>query len=104
MSTERIAVRVLVEDHVHRGRRCARGEVIQLREWQVQWLGTRVQRVFAPKVEPREPVSVALPPSPEPDRDESGGDDAPDDPDPEPEPGPQSEPVTPTLRWPEDFQ
>lgn len=82
----RIAVRLLVSDHTHRGRRCVRGEVIRLHEWQVQWLGARVQRVFSAEVPSREPQNVAVPPAPERDGDESGGDGSPDDPDPEPEP------------------
>ncbi len=93
MSAPRIAVRVLVDDHTHRGRRCARGAVIDLRPDQVQWLGLRVQRLYTPQAVADAGDDVTLPAAPERDDSEGGSDNVPDDPDPEPEPEDEGQPA-----------
>lgn len=84
----RIPVRVVVDNHVHAGRRCAPGDVIHLRPDQVRWMGTRVQRADRPELHVRATARVAVPPAPEHSGDDAAGDDdsPPDDPEPEPEP------------------
>lgn len=82
----RIPVRVVVDNHVHAGRRCAPGDVIHLRPDQVRWMGTRVQRADRPERKLRASARVAVPPAPEHSGDDAGGDDSPpEDPDPDPD-------------------
>lgn len=83
---ERVAVKVLVDNHWHKGRRCAPGDIIHLHEVQLQQLGNRVQR--PPSVpQADEPLEVSPAKVESPETDSAGGDDdgGGEDPDPEPE-------------------
>lgn len=82
---ERVAVKVLVDNHWHLGRRCSPGEIIHLHEVQLRHLGNRVQRPpSAPVAQPAEvsPAKVEGPDTPDTRGDDDGGG---EDPDPEPE-------------------
>lgn len=84
---QRVAVKVLVDNHWHQGRRCAPGDIIHLHEVQLRHLGTRVQR---PPVTPPAGGAVEVSPakveSPSTEAGEGDDDGGGEDPDPEPEP------------------
>jgi hypothetical protein len=84
---ERVAVKVLVDNHWHQGRRCSPGEIIHLHEVQLRQLGNRVQRPPSAPVAD-EPLEVSPAKVESPGADSASGDDdgGGEDPDPEPEP------------------